>query len=261
MEIDSPRNSKLFDRNVLSGNPLKLKRAHKLILHQIQSPQQSTIKMAIFLVRYPQPEGPFMPPHVGHHSRFQQHGPCGGGRAATARRFGHCSPNVAHRRNNPPANINDQENRVELSLDVPGIKAEDLTINIENHVLTISGHRAVATHDNQTADNSWKFSRRFALDASVDTSNATANLANGVLTISAPKIAKPGPITIAVTEGNASTTAIDVPPTVTTTEDQPMSVEIPVKDTPSHNDDDDLVLVEATNEEESLEHDEEESEK
>jgi HSP20 family protein len=259
MEIDSPRNSKLFDRNVLFRHPLTLKRPHKFILHQIQSPQQPTINMAIFLVRYPQPEGPFMPPHVGHHRRFQHHGPCGGGRGATSRQFGHCSPNVAHRRNNPPANINEQENMVELSLDVPGIKAVDLTINIENHVLTISGHRAVATPDN--ADNNWKFSRRFALDTSVDTSNATANLANGVLTISAPKIAKPGPITIAVTEGNASTTAIDAPPTVTTTEDQPMSVEVPVKDTPSHNDDDDIVLVEATNEEESLEHDDEESEK
>ncbi|KAI2494691.1 small heat shock protein [Fragilaria crotonensis] len=212
--------------------------------------------MAIFLVRYPQPEGPFMPPHVGHHRRFQHHGPCSGGRGAMARQFGHCSPNVAHRRNNPPANVNEDDNKVELSLDVPGIKAEDLTINVENNVLTISGQRAVATSDNY-----FRFSRRFALDTTVDTNNVTATLANGVLTISAPKIAKPGPITIAVSEVSTSTppTTIEVPPTATTAEESQMSVEVPVKDTPSHNEDDDIVLVEATNEEESLEHDDEEA--
>jgi HSP20 family protein len=84
-----------------------------------------------------------------------------------------------------------------LSLDVPGIKASDLKVNIENQVLTISGNRTV-TRENLTSN--WRFSRQFALEATVDTSNLTANLVDGVLTVSAPKTAKKTSIDIPVTE-------------------------------------------------------------
>ena len=96
-----------------------------------------------------------------------------------------------------PVRINNSDNRVELSLDLPGIKASDLKVNIENQVLTISGNRTV-TRENLTS--TWRFSRQFALDATVDASHLTANLARGVLTLSAPKIEKSGSIDVSITE-------------------------------------------------------------
>jgi HSP20 family molecular chaperone IbpA len=96
-----------------------------------------------------------------------------------------------------PVRINNSDSKVELSLDVPGIKASDLKVNIENQVLTISGNRTV-TRENLTSN--WRFSRQFALEATVDTSNLTANLVDGVLTVSAPKTAKKTSIDIPVTE-------------------------------------------------------------
>ena len=72
-------------------------------------PIPTYIKMAMFLVRYPQPESThFVHPHAGHHHRLQHHGRCGGRGRATTRPFaGHCSANGAHRHS--PVNIKEDE--------------------------------------------------------------------------------------------------------------------------------------------------------
>ena len=72
------------------------------------------------------------------------------------------------------------------------------------------------------------------------------------MTISAPKIAKPGPITITISELPAND---EVAPTTDTGDGSQTAAQVPVEVTPNRNDDEDIVLVEATNEEESLEHD------
>src|SRR5664279_5378462 len=41
----------------------------------------------------------------------------------------------------PPVDVYEDEHKVVLKLEVPGIKQEDLSINVENNTLTISGER------------------------------------------------------------------------------------------------------------------------
>lgn len=87
--------------------------------------------------------------------------------------------------------IRDNGETVQLSMDVPGVKASDLNVSVDNDlVLTISGTRG--------DDDS--FSRQFHLDKSVDVENLKANVTDGVLTIQANKIQGPEPIEISITE-------------------------------------------------------------
>jgi HSP20 family molecular chaperone IbpA len=172
--------------------------------------------------------------------------------------FHHPRPHVrinTCRSNTAPGNqvrINESENRVQLSLDLPGVKASDLRVNVDNQVLTISGNRTFA-RGNQTS--SVGFSRQFALDVTVDTSNLTANLADGVLTVSAPKVAKPGPINVTVTEG-ASSIDQDEVVTVVQPDVAGLDCDLHVAALDPADADDDLVMVETAREDESVEHDE-----
>jgi HSP20 family molecular chaperone IbpA len=78
--------------------------------------------------------------------------------------------------------IRETGDSVELSLDVPGVKAQDLKVQeVEDGVLRVSGER-------NTAGRQSKFDRSFAVDSNaVNISAAKANLDAGVLTLSVPK--------------------------------------------------------------------------
>ena len=145
------------------------------------------------------------------------------------------------------AHINEQENKVELSLDVPGIKARDLIVNVENRVLTIAGNRTVGGDNNPS---NWHFSREFSLDAAVDTDNISANLADGVLTISAPKIEKSGPVKINITEEPTNVQETSSGTTESAAEEP--EVKVAAEEAPEE---DDLVMVETADEKEAMEED------
>lgn len=79
----------------------------------------------------------------------------------------------------------DDDEKFQLSLDVPGVKPEDMTIDLERDgYITIRGQRTAKTEDSSFAS---KFSQTFSLDPSVDMDSFTANLDSGVLVISANK--------------------------------------------------------------------------
>jgi HSP20 family molecular chaperone IbpA len=83
---------------------------------------------------------------------------------------------------------------VELSLDVPGVKAQDLKVQVEGGVLSVSGER-------KTTGRQMKFDRSFAIDINlIDASAVKANLDAGVLTLTVPKRTKSTPMSIAITE-------------------------------------------------------------
>jgi HSP20 family protein len=91
--------------------------------------------------------------------------------------------------------LHETENEVTLSIDVPGVKSNDLQVQFEDNVLRISGER-------KTAGSESKFVRSFAMDpTNVDVDNMKANLDCGVLTLTVPKHTKPAvKKTITVTE-------------------------------------------------------------
>ena len=76
------------------------------------------------------------------------------------------------------------EDAVTLTVDVPGVLAKDLQVQVEDNVLRVSGER-------KTAGSESKFVRSFSIDPqNVDVDNIKANLDCGVLTLTAPKRSK-----------------------------------------------------------------------
>ena len=82
--------------------------------------------------------------------------------------------------------ITQDDEKFEVAIDVPGVKAEDVNVSLENDgkVLSISGHREDRS---ENYVGSTKFSQRFSLDPTIDVEKFSANLKNGVLVVSAPR--------------------------------------------------------------------------
>merc|ERR1719414_1698437 len=78
----------------------------------------------------------------------------------------------------------DNNEKFELTVDVPGVKEEDIDIKLEENLLTVQGQRTASSESSQFTS---KFSKTFSLDQTVDVEKFTASLKNGVLTVSAPK--------------------------------------------------------------------------
>merc|ERR1712176_669482 len=81
-------------------------------------------------------------------------------------------------------NLIDNDDQFELTMDVPGVKEEDIDIKLDDGQLTVQGQRTIGSESSQFSS---KFFRSFSLDRTVDMDSLAANLKNGVLTISAPK--------------------------------------------------------------------------
>jgi HSP20 family protein len=91
-----------------------------------------------------------------------------------------------------PIDVTENAEGYTVKASLPGIKPEELDINVENNVLTIRAERKV--EDNKDGDTiHWqeryygKLERSLALPVEVDANKAEAKLEHGVLTLSLPK--------------------------------------------------------------------------
>ena len=110
----------------------------------------------------------------------------------------------------PAVDVYEDAQQVVLKLEVPGVKQEDLDINVENHRLTVKGERKF---DSQQKEENYhrierrfgSFTRSFTLPQTVDMENVKAQYEAGVLTISIGKKAeaKPKQVKIEVGAGSA----------------------------------------------------------
>jgi len=87
--------------------------------------------------------------------------------------------------------------------DVPGLKEKDLEIQLSGYRLTIRGKREAESklpgHNYYAYERSFgSFARSFTLPESADTQKVTADLKDGVLTVTVPKKASEQPRTITV---------------------------------------------------------------
>lgn len=103
----------------------------------------------------------------------------------------------------PLLNLTEDKDNYYLRAELPGVKAEDLNIEATADNISISGERKLP-EENENARfhrrerNAGSFSRAIALPGRVDSDKISANMANGILTITVPKAesAKPRQIEI-----------------------------------------------------------------
>jgi len=93
------------------------------------------------------------------------------------------------------------EKEFRLSMDLPGVKHDDLNIEINDAVLRVTGCRKTTELNNGYAVKKTRFERIFKFPRErIDTDKLEANLSDGVLVIIAPKILeKKNTITVKVT--------------------------------------------------------------
>jgi HSP20 family protein len=91
----------------------------------------------------------------------------------------------------PAVDVVEDDQKLELFADVPGVKQEDLDIQVEKDVLTIRGER-------KGTRQAGSFSRAFTLPKHVDVEKIAASLKDGVLTLTLPKRAEAQPRAIKV---------------------------------------------------------------
>jgi len=108
----------------------------------------------------------------------------------------------------PRYEVTQNDKQFRLAVDVPGVKPDHLTIELEQNgqVLHLSGDRKTTKKtDTSFEESEFKFDKRFTLGKNLDTTKITAHLADGVLTLTAPKLDKLPPTTssITITEGEA----------------------------------------------------------
>jgi HSP20 family protein len=97
----------------------------------------------------------------------------------------------------PSVNTREDENAYVVEVDLPGVKKEDIKVNIdpEKRTLTISGERKfkeeVKKEDYYKIESSYgKFMRTFSLPENVDADQIDAKTEEGVLHITLPKVKK-----------------------------------------------------------------------
>eukprot|EP00558_Chaetoceros_sp_UNC1202_P006119 CAMPEP_0197235954 /NCGR_PEP_ID=MMETSP1429-20130617/3242_1 /TAXON_ID=49237 /ORGANISM="Chaetoceros sp., Strain UNC1202" /LENGTH=262 /DNA_ID=CAMNT_0042694677 /DNA_START=97 /DNA_END=885 /DNA_ORIENTATION=+ len=95
---------------------------------------------------------------------------------------------VNMQRSAPRYDISEDDRKVELAFDLPGVRPEDVSLELQQDgtVLKVSGYRKYRQHGQIVTT---EFDQMFTIDDSLlDVKKISAKVSNGVLLISAPKI-------------------------------------------------------------------------
>jgi len=105
----------------------------------------------------------------------------------------------------PDVDIYETDTEIVLLADMPGVTPDALTIDLRDSVLTLSGETTEIETKNETEIFSefanGNYYRRFTLSEIIDQENINAQLIDGVLHLTLPKVAKATPRKITVTTG------------------------------------------------------------
>jgi HSP20 family molecular chaperone IbpA len=105
----------------------------------------------------------------------------------------------------PAVDIFETDREITLLADIPGVKAADLNIDLRDDTLTLTG--AVAPFEGPQEEDILieyeigTYSRQFSLSEVIDQSKIDAQLTDGVLRLSLPKVEKATPRQITVKAG------------------------------------------------------------
>lgn len=98
----------------------------------------------------------------------------------------------------PPVDIFEQNDAIRIMAEVPGVRPADVKISLENNVLTIHGQKHQLAEERTERVHRYErtygvFERTFTLPSTVDANNIKASYADGVLTVTLPKMAEARP--------------------------------------------------------------------
>jgi len=106
----------------------------------------------------------------------------------------------------PAVDIYEDDQKVVLKLEVPGIEEKDLDVSVENNTLTVKGERKFEKEEKE--ENFHRIERRygsfyraFTLPTTVDTESVAANYSAGVLKLELKKKPEAQPKQIKVSVG------------------------------------------------------------
>jgi len=105
----------------------------------------------------------------------------------------------------PSVDIFENDDSITVLADMPGVKAEDLKIDLRESVLTLTG-RVTTPESAKESDvlreyQSGMFSRQFTLSETIDQTKIDAKLTDGVLRLELPKVEQARPRQITVRTG------------------------------------------------------------
>jgi HSP20 family protein len=99
----------------------------------------------------------------------------------------------------PPIDLYETAHEFVLSAEVPGLTRDRIEIHVEENRIVIRGARSAALGGDIPCEQfhrvergHGRFSRAFSLSESIDTDKVTADLKDGVLTVTIPKVADRG---------------------------------------------------------------------
>lgn len=94
----------------------------------------------------------------------------------------------------PEVDIGEAGNSLKLWADMPGVSDKDLSVTLENNILTIEGMVSTSMYDGlsprYTEYNVGNYFRQFTLNETIDAERIKASLRNGVLELDLPKVKK-----------------------------------------------------------------------
>ncbi|MEQ9264633.1 MAG: Hsp20/alpha crystallin family protein [Balneolaceae bacterium] len=92
----------------------------------------------------------------------------------------------------PSVDISETDTQFEVAVQLPGLKKEDISVNLEKSQLTISGERKLKSEDegknfHRLETSFGKFSRTFYLPDTIDEESISAKYEDGILDITINK--------------------------------------------------------------------------
>ncbi len=107
----------------------------------------------------------------------------------------------------PAVDVYEDEHKVTLKIEVPGIDEKDIDVRVENNTLTVHGERKIEKEEKEenyrrVERQYGSFTRTFTLPTTVDTDNVAATYDKGVLKVNLPKKAEAKPKQIKVNVGS-----------------------------------------------------------
>lgn len=102
----------------------------------------------------------------------------------------------------PTADIFETQDALQVVLEMPGVEKTNIDVTVEEGVLSVGGRLDFSKYNNlqplYTEYNVGHYARSFRLSSKIDVSKIGAQLSDGVLTLTLPKVEEAKPRTIQV---------------------------------------------------------------